>query len=149
MKIFSNNFKIFIFTFTSMLLGVFLWDKINLPYSNPEKKNHLPLKLISSNIPTSIKYVEKKGSAQIISAVALAALNSFGETEIIQEKESRDHTQIFLKKIGSKINIKKKGLKNIIQIMGKKKLNNFKLEMPGDPSSAAFFTALTILNDNE
>jgi hypothetical protein len=36
MKIFSNNFKIFIFTFTSMLLGVFLWDKINLPYSNPE-----------------------------------------------------------------------------------------------------------------
>jgi len=113
----------------------------------PEKKNHLPLKLISSNIPTGIKYVEKKGSAQIISAVALAALNSFGKTEIIQEKESRNHTQIFLKKIGSKINIKKKGLKNIIQIMGKKKLNNFKLEMPGDPSSAAFFTALTILND--
>jgi 3-phosphoshikimate 1-carboxyvinyltransferase len=79
--------------------------------------------------------------------VALAALNSFGKTEIIQEKESRNHTQIFLKKVGSKINIKKKGLKNIIQIMGKKKLNNFKLEMPGDPSSAAFFTALTILNN--
>ena len=36
MKIFGNNFKIFIFTFASMLLGVFLWDKINLPYSNPE-----------------------------------------------------------------------------------------------------------------
>ena len=90
----------------------------------PEKKNHLPLKLISSNIPTGIKYVEKKGSAQIISAVVLAALNSFGKTEIIQEKESRNHTQIFLKKIGSKINIKKKGLKNIIQIMGKKKLNS-------------------------
>ncbi len=113
----------------------------------PEKKNHLPLKLISSNISTGIKYVEKKGSAQIISAVALAALNSFGKTEIIQEKESRNHTQIFLKNIGSKISIKKKGFKNIIQIMGKKKLNNFKLEMPGDPSSAAFFTALTILNN--
>ena len=36
MKIFNNNFKIFIFTFVSLLLGVFLWDKINLPYSNPE-----------------------------------------------------------------------------------------------------------------
>ena len=36
MKIFGNTFKIFIFTFASMLLGVFLWDKINLPYSNPE-----------------------------------------------------------------------------------------------------------------
>jgi hypothetical protein len=36
MKIFSNNFKIIIFTFASILLGIFLWDKINLPYSNPE-----------------------------------------------------------------------------------------------------------------
>ena len=36
MNIFGNNFKIFLFTFASMLLGVFLWDKINLPYSNPE-----------------------------------------------------------------------------------------------------------------
>jgi hypothetical protein len=36
MRIFGNNFKIFIFTFASILLGIFLWDKINLPYSNPE-----------------------------------------------------------------------------------------------------------------
>ena len=36
MKILNNNFKIFILTLASLLLGVFLWNKISLPYSNPE-----------------------------------------------------------------------------------------------------------------
>ena len=36
----------------------------------------------------------------------------------------------------------------VIKIYGKKYLNNFNLSVPGDPSSAAFFTALTILNKN-
>ena len=35
----------------------------------------------------------------------------------------------------------------IIEIFGKKSLNPIKVKIPGDPSSAAFFTALTILND--
>ena len=30
--------------------------------------------------------------------------------------------------------------------MGKNNLNSFKLNIPGDPSSAAFITALTLLN---
>ena len=111
----------------------------------PQKKNYLPLQLVSSNIPTGIDFVEKKGSAQIVSSVSLAAINSFGKTKIVQEKISRNHTQIFLKKIGSDIYFKKSGAKNIIEINGKKKLNNFKIEIPGDPSSAAFFTALTLL----
>jgi hypothetical protein len=51
-----------------------------------KKKTHLPLKLISSNIPTGIKYVEKKGSAQIISAVALAALNSLEKQKLSKKK---------------------------------------------------------------
>ena len=111
----------------------------------PQKKNYLPLQLVSSNIPTGIDFVEKKGSAQIVSSVSLAAINSFGKTKIVQEKISRNHTQIFLKKIGSDIYFKKSGAKNIIEINEKKKLNNFKIEIPGDPSSAAFFTALTLL----
>ena len=36
----------------------------------------------------------------------------------------------------------------IIKIHGKKFLNPFNIKIPGDPSSAAFFTALTILNQN-
>jgi len=42
MKIFTDNLKIFILTFASMVLGVFLWNKINLPYSNPENIYGIP-----------------------------------------------------------------------------------------------------------
>ena len=38
--------------------------------------------------------------------------------------------------------------KKIIKIFGKKHLNPIKYDVPGDPSSAAFFTALTLLNKN-
>jgi len=41
-----------------------------------------------------------------------------------------------------------KGKKKIIKIFGKKFLNRMDINIPGDPSSAAFFTALTILNKN-
>jgi len=40
----------------------------------------------------------------------------------------------------------KKGKKKIIKIFGKKKLKSIVIDVPGDPSSAAFFTALTLLN---
>ena len=40
----------------------------------------------------------------------------------------------------------KNGKKKLIRVFGKKNLNPINLRVPGDPSSAAFFTALTILN---
>jgi hypothetical protein len=36
MNIFNENLKIFIFTLASLLLGIFLWDKISLPFSNSQ-----------------------------------------------------------------------------------------------------------------
>jgi 3-phosphoshikimate 1-carboxyvinyltransferase len=45
------------------------------------------------------------------------------------------------------IKIKNKN-KKIILITGKKYLNPININVPGDPSSAAFFTALTLLNPN-
>ena len=115
-------------------------------FVSARNKNYLPIKLISSNMPSGINYTENRGSAQIVSAIALASLNSFGKTKIIQTKDSRNHTQIFLKRIGAKIKIKKEKKNNIIEVNGKTRLNSFKTIIPGDPSSAAFFIALTILN---
>ena len=58
----------------------------------PKNKYNFPLKIISSEMPVAIK--SKAGvSAQLKSAVILASLNSFGKTEIIEEKRSRDHTE--------------------------------------------------------
>ncbi len=112
----------------------------------PKNKFNFPLKLISTEMPVCINYTAGV-SAQLKSAVILAGLNSYGTTEIIEDKKSRDHTENMLIKNPKAIRIKKKR-KKLIKIYGKKKLNPININVPGDPSSAAFFTALTILNKN-
>ena len=110
----------------------------------PKNKFNFPLKMHSSNFPIGIKY--KAGvSAQLKSAVILAGLNSYGETEIYENNFSRNHTENMLLK-NSKV-IKIKGhKKKVIKVQGKKYLRSMSINVPGDPSSAAFFTALTLLN---
>jgi 3-phosphoshikimate 1-carboxyvinyltransferase len=110
----------------------------------PKNKFYLPLRMISSEMPVGIKY--KAGvSAQLKSAVALASINSFGVTTIIEEEKSRDHTENMLLSNPNVIKIKK-NKKNIIKIFGKNYLNPLNISVCSDPSAAAFYTALTLLN---
>ena len=110
----------------------------------PKNKYNFPLKIISSEMPVAIK--SKAGvSAQLKSAVILASLNSFGKTEIIEEKRSRDHTENMIFDNSQAIKILN-NKKRLIQIDGKNYLNPINVNVPGDPSSAAFFTTLTLLN---
>ena len=112
----------------------------------PKNKFNFPLRFISTEMPIGINY--KSGvSAQLKSAVMLAGLNSFATTEIIEIEKSRDHTENMLVKNSQAIKIVK-GKKKIIKIFGKKHLDSININVPGDPSSAAFFTALTLLNKN-
>ena len=112
----------------------------------PKNKYKFPLKLISSQMPIGIKY-EAGVSAQLKSSVILAGLNSYGSTKIIENVRSRDHTENLLIKNKNVIKIDNKE-KKIIKLIGKKTLEPFNINVPGDPSSAAFFTALTLLNPN-
>ena len=112
----------------------------------PKNKYNFPLKIISSQIPVGIKYVSGN-SAQLKSAVILAGLNSYGNTLIIEKVSSRDHTENLLIKNPQVLKIKKSKEK-IITVYGKKQLKSLTLNIGGDPSSAAFFTALTLLNKN-
>ncbi len=112
----------------------------------PKNKFFFPLHITSSNYPIGISY--KSGvSAQLKSAVMLAGLNSYGNTEIKENFKSRDHTENMLKKNKKAIKIQNGKEKNI-KIFGKQNLEKFSLNVPGDPSSAAFFTALTLLKEN-
>ena len=112
----------------------------------PKNKFNFPLKIISTEMPIGINY--KSGvSAQLKSAAILAGLNAFGNTEIIETEKSRDHTENMLLQNSSSIKVIK-GKKKIIKIYGKKILNSINVNIPGDPSSAAFFTALALLNKN-
>ena len=112
----------------------------------PKNKYHLPLKIKSTEMPVGINYTAGV-SAQLKSAVILAGLNSYGETEIIEKNKSRDHTENILKKNSQAIKIFK-GKENIIKISGKKQIDSLRMFVPGDPSSSAFFTALTLMNKN-
>ncbi len=112
----------------------------------PKNKFKFPLKIISTEMPVGINY-EAGVSAQLKSAVILAGLNSYGNTEIVENEKSRDHTENMLLQSSNSIKVKK-GKKKIITIFGKKNLNPINVDVPGDPSSAAFFTALTLLNKN-
>ena len=109
----------------------------------PKNKFFFPLRISSSNYPIGITY-ESGTSAQLKSAVILAGLNSFGNTKITEKLRSRDHTENFLIKNKNAIKIENGKIKKI-KIFGKKNLVNFSINVPGDPSSAAFFTALALL----
>ena len=113
---------------------------------SPRKKIKFPLKIVSSKIPIGITY--KAGvSAQLKSAVMLAGLNSYGETKIIENEKSRDHTESMLMNNSKVIEIKNNKNK-VIKIYGKNQIEPINITVPGDPTSAAFFVALTILNEN-
>ena len=110
----------------------------------PKNKYTFPLKMISSKMPIGISY--KAGvSAQLKSAVIFAGLNSYGSTTIDEKVNSRDHTENLLINNKDAIVIKKKTNK-IIKVKGKVELKPLNISVNGDPSSAAFFTALTLLN---
>ena len=112
----------------------------------PKNKFNFPIKLISSDFPIGLNY--KAGvSAQLKSAVILAGLNSYGKTLIFENQLSRNHTENILLNNSKIIKIVKNKNKKII-ILGKKYLNPIKINVPNDPSSAAFFSALTLLNRN-
>ena len=111
----------------------------------PKNRFKFPLKIISTEMPVGINY-SAGVSAQLKSAAILAGLNSFGETKIIENFKSRDHTENMLIKNSKSIKIKK-GKKKEIIIKGRNSLKPLNLIVPGDPSSSAFFTALTLLNN--
>ena len=99
-------------------------------------------------MPIGITY--KAGvSAQLKSAAILAGLNAYGTTNILEEKKSRNHTENMLLKKSNIISIKdNKKKQKIIKVKGKVQIPPLKIRVNGDPSSAAFFAALTILNSN-
>jgi 3-phosphoshikimate 1-carboxyvinyltransferase len=112
----------------------------------PKNKYTFPLQMVSSKLPIGIMY--KAGvSAQLKSAVILAGLNSHGNTIIEEKISSRDHTENLLIKNYKAIKIIKKK-KRLIKVFGKNELDKINININGDPSSAAFFTALTLLNKN-
>ena len=81
-------------------------------------------------------------SAQVKSAITLAALRAEGTTLIRQPAPSRDHTERMLLAQGANL----ASLGNCLQIHPSEKLGPLDLEVPGDMSSAAFWIVAALLH---
>ena len=113
----------------------------------PKNKTTLPLSIKKYSDIKLNKFIENKGSAQVKSAIMLAALNFNSETEILAKK-SRNHTENFFKFLNIPIRIKKKQKYDIIKVRGVKSFKSFNYNIPSDISSGLFFIALAILTKN-
>jgi 3-phosphoshikimate 1-carboxyvinyltransferase len=84
-----------------------------------------------------ISYKMPIASAQVKSALLLAALHASGTTVITEPFKSRDHTERMLKYFGAEITV----LKNKISVKPGTMLKAADIFVPGDISSAAYFLA--------
>ena len=109
--------------------------------------NKLPLEIFGTNL-NNINYDLKLPSAQVKSGLLLAALNTKGQSKLIERNITRNHTEIMLESFGAEIDIKKLDKENHISINGQKELSAKNIFVPSDISSAAFFIVATLINNN-
>lgn len=93
---------------------------------------------------TPIDYKMPVASAQVKSAILLAALNAEGTTIVREDEASRDHTERMLRQFGATIESKD----GVISFEGGQQLNATHVSVPGDISSAAFFLVAGALAEN-
>jgi len=109
----------------------------------------LPLMMRGSLPAVPIIYRLPVASAQVKSAVLLAGLNTPGITTVIEPVATRDHSERMLRGFGAKLEIEEvdgaEGKERVIRIHGEAELTAQDIEVPGDPSSAAFFIVAALI----
>jgi len=112
----------------------------------PSPGGMLPL-MVRGLVPAvPIRYRLPVASAQVKSAVLLAGLNIAGITEVIEPVPTRDHSERMLRGFGADltVDIDADGVRHI-RLMGEAELQPQQIEVPGDPSSAAFFIVAALI----
>jgi 3-phosphoshikimate 1-carboxyvinyltransferase len=107
-------------------------------YEAQGPKALMPLTVTGAPRATAIDYPVAVASAQVKSALLLAALNAEGMSRISQNSLTRDHTEKMLAGFGAEISVTPQGAGEVIAINGRAKLKATAIEVPRDPSSAAF-----------
>lgn len=89
-----------------------------------------------------IEFLNAKASAQVKSAILLAGLRADGEVTVIEPARSRDHSENMLRAFGCDVHVDG----DRISLGARRSLIAADVEVPGDPSSAAFpiVAALTV-----
>lgn len=106
----------------------------------------LPLTVRGANPAVPIEYRLPVASAQVKSAILLAGLNTPGITTVIEPVPTRDHSERMLRGFGADLTVEvdSSGTRTI-RIRGEAELKPQVIEVPGDPSSAAFFIVAALI----
>lgn len=98
----------------------------------------LPL-MVHGRVPAvPIEYRLPVASAQVKSAIMLAALNTPGISRVIEPVRTRDHSERMLAGAGAEVSIEEIDGERVISVTGEAQLTPQNIVIPGDPSSAAF-----------
>lgn len=106
----------------------------------------LPLTVRGAMPAVPISYRLPVASAQVKSAVLLAGLNTPGITTVIEPVPTRDHSERMLRGFGADLSVEVEGDgTRVIRLVGEAELKPQTIEVPGDPSSAAFFIVAALI----
>ncbi|QEA17552.1 3-phosphoshikimate 1-carboxyvinyltransferase [Novosphingobium ginsenosidimutans] len=106
----------------------------------------LPLTVRGALPAVPIEYRLPVASAQVKSALLLAGLNAPGITTVIEPVPTRDHSERMLRGFGADLSVEiaADGAR-VIRLVGEAELKPQTIEVPGDPSSAAFFIVAALV----
>lgn len=106
----------------------------------------LPVTIAASAGLKAISCKLAKPSAQVKSAILLAAFGADGVTKVHEPVRSRDHTERMLGAFGVDLGIEPDdGAGRYISMQGGQRLRAADVAVPGDPSSAAFVIAAALV----
>ena len=98
----------------------------------------LPLAVRGATDPLPIDYVLPVASAQVKSACLLAGLCAPGTTRVVEPEPTRDHTENMLRHFGATVSVEDTAEGRVVRLEGQPELVAAPVQVPGDPSSAAF-----------
>lgn len=105
----------------------------------------MPLAVIGAPQPLPISYRLPVPSAQVKSAILLAALNTPGRTTVIEPEATRDHSERMLRHFGAEITVTDTAEGRVITLEGQPELTARDITVPADPSSAAFAVVAALI----
>lgn len=92
-----------------------------------------------------IEFESPRPSAQVKSAVLLAGLRAKGAVEVFEAAPSRDHMERMLRAFGVEVDIEDEEAGRRVRLSGSRDPRGTNVEVPGDPSSAAFLLVAALI----
>lgn len=109
----------------------------------PEQRENLPIVEVGNSELKAITYDSPMASAQLKTAVLLAGLGAEGTTIINEPAISRNHTELMLPEFGVRV----ESAFRRAEVTGPVVLQASEVDVPGDPSSAAFLICAALLKE--